>query len=234
MGDRKRGRRGGGPPRRSGPRPSTRRSTLPKEVVEEVRATARRGRVEDVLGLLETAVAAIEKGKSAEAQRLAEQAKRLANRSGAVREILGLAYYEGGRFREALRELLAYRRISGRADHNHLIADAHRALGSPEKAVPLAREALRAKVPPESKAEAIVVGGAALADLERYDEAVALLRAFRTNPDAARPFDLRVWYMLGDVLERAGRSREAEREFRRILRHDPEAFDVAERLAALS
>jgi len=79
-----------------------------------------------------------------------------------------------------------------------------------------------------------VVGGAALADLERYDEAVALLRAFRTNPDAARPFDLRVWYMLGDVLERAGRSREAEREFRRILRHDPEAFDVAERLAALS
>ena len=201
--------------------------------MEEVRATARRGRVEDVLGLLESAVAAMEKGKATEAQRLAEQAKGLATRSAAVREILGLAYYEGERFREALRELQAYRRISGRADHNHLIADAHRALGTPEKAVPLAREALKARIPPESKAEAIVVGGAALADLGRYDEAVALLRAFRTNPDAARPFDLRVWYVLGDVLQRAGRTRDAEREFRRILRHDPDACDVAESLASL-
>jgi hypothetical protein len=36
------------------------------------------------------------------------------------------------------------------------------------------------------------------------------------------------------VLERAGRPRDAAREFRRILRHDADAFDVAERLAALS
>jgi Tetratricopeptide repeat len=38
----------------------------------------------------------------------------------------------------------------------------------------------------------------------------------------------------GDILERAGRRSEAAEEFRRIVRHDPAAFDAAERLAALS
>ena len=48
-----------------------------------------------------------------------------------------------------------------------------------------------------------------------------------------RPFDLRVWYVTGDVLERAGRPAEAKDEFRRILRHEPGAFDAAERLSRL-
>jgi hypothetical protein len=37
-----------------------------------------------------------------------------------------------------------------------------------------------------------------------------------------------------DVLERGGQRDEAARLFRLILRHDPEAFDAAERLSALS
>jgi predicted TPR repeat methyltransferase len=60
-----------------------------------------------------------------------------------------------------------------------------------------------------------------------------LLRRFDRGGDAARPYDLRVWYVTGDVLERAGRTREAARAFRRVVDHDPEAFDAAERLARL-
>ncbi len=202
-------------------------------MAEEVRATARRGAAADALGFLEEAVAELERGHPAEAARRAAKAKSLAPRAATVREVLGLAHYRAERFRDALRELGAYRRISGRADQNHVIADCHRALGAPEKAVPLAREAMSARIPPEARAEAAVVGASALADLERYDEAIAILRRFRTNPQVARPYDLRVWYVLGDVLERAGRGKEAAREFRRILRHDPGAFDAAERLSRL-
>lgn len=187
-----------------------------------------------VLGLLERAVAALDRERAEEAIRHAEDAKRLATRSGAVREILGLALYRAERYREALRELQAYRRLSGRDDQNHVIADCHRALGSPEKAIPLVRDALRAPISREAKAEAVVVGGAALADVGRFDEALALLRGYRTNEEKAHPYDLRVWYVLGDVLERAGRTRDAEREFRRIVRHDADFFDTAERLARLS
>lgn len=144
-----------------------------------------------------------------------------------------MTFYRLARYREALRELQAYRRLTGRADQNHLIADCHRALGAPQKALPLVREALDARIGAEARAEAAVVGGAALADMRRYEEALTLLRRFDRGGDAARPQDLRVWYVMADVLERAGRSLEAARVFRRILDHDPNAFDASDRLAAL-
>jgi tetratricopeptide (TPR) repeat protein len=224
---------------RAGPgardRPSARvRSSLPRDVIEDVRATARGERAGEVLRLLERAVDALGRDRPAEAVRAASEAKGAAPRSSAVRETLGLALYRSERYREALRELQAYRRITGRSDQNHLVADCHRALGAPEKALPLVREALAAPIGGEVKAEAAVVGGAAFADMGRFEEALTMLRRFRTSSDVARPHDLRVWYVTGDVLERAGRPRDAAREFRKILRHDPDAFDVAERLAALS
>jgi tetratricopeptide (TPR) repeat protein len=170
-----------------------------------------------------------------DAQRLAGEAKGAAPRSWSVREAYGLALYRGGKFQEALRELQAYRRLSGHPDQNHVLADAHRAVGSPEKAIPLVQEALRAeRIPAESRAEAAVVGGSALADLGRYEEALSLLRRFDRKGDETRPHDIRVWYVIADILERAGRRDEAVERFRRILRHDPDAYDVAERLAALS
>ncbi|MGH2663754.1 MAG: tetratricopeptide repeat protein [Actinomycetota bacterium] len=201
--------------------------------MEEVRAAAGGVRASDALDLLERAVVALERGRTAQAERDAGTAKRKAPRSAAVREILGLAHYQAGHFREALRELQAYRRMSGRADQNHLMADAHRALGSPQRALPLIKEALRARIPAEAKAEAAVVGGSALADMGRYDEALAMLRRAAPDTDVAEPHHLRVWYVIADILERAGRPAEATRVFRRIIRHDPDAFDVPERLAAL-
>lgn len=192
------------------------------------------GKGNRAVGSLERAVAALDAGRAGDAERAAAEAKALAPRSGAVREVLGLALYRRGRFREALRELHAYRRLTGRMDQNHLIADSHRALGDPDKAVQAAREAIRERLPDEARAEAAVVGGAALADLGRYEEALTLLRPFdRGGEGPARRHDLRVWYVIADVLERSGRSRDATRVFRRILDHDPGAYDVADRLARL-
>ena len=175
----------------------------------------------------------LDDGRMSAAVSAAEVAKDHAPRSGAVRELLGIALYQAERFREALRELQAYRRITGRVDQNHLIADCHRALGAPGKAIEPAREAIHAPIDDEARIEAAVVGAAALADLGRFDEALGMVRAFRTNENAARPFHLRLWYTAGDVLERAGRRREAAQEFARVVAHDPAAFDAADRLARL-
>ncbi len=203
-------------------------------MLEELRSTARTGRAEDAARLVAEAIEALERDRPGEAVEVASRAKSLATRSALVREILGMAHYRQEQFRDALRELRAYRRISGRPDQNHLIADCHRALGTPEKAPAVVQEALSARLSPEVRAEAAVVGASALADMGRFEEALTLLRRFSTNADVARPHDLRVWYVAGDVLERAGRPREAAREFRRVIEHDPAAFDAAERLASLS
>jgi tetratricopeptide (TPR) repeat protein len=106
-------------------------------------------------------------------------------------------------------------------------------MGTPEKAVEAAREALRARVSDDVRAEAAVVGASALADLGRTEEALGLLRSLPPGRGGVRESDLRLMYVTGDILAKAGRTKEAVSEFRRILRFDADAFDVAERLAEI-
>lgn len=209
------------------------RSDLPKDVMEELQRITKPTQLRDAVSRLSRAIELLERGDSGAAVAEATKAKQLSSRSGAVREVLGLALYGQGRWQEALTELKAYRRFSGRADQNHVIADCLRAVGKPQEAVPLAEEELRAKVPNEAKAEAIVVAASALADQQRFPEALAFLGRAKTRAGVSEPYTLRLWYVRGDILARAGRREEAAAEFRKIMRHDATAFDVAERLAEL-
>ena len=221
-------------PGHRGTRAPARPAGLPREVVGELRQVARPGKADDAIARLERAVELFERGDSHGAASEAAKAKGFAPRSVTVREVFGLALYGEGRYREALTEMQTYRRMSGRADQNHIIADCQRGIGHPERAVPLAEEALTApRVPLAAKAEAVIVAASALADMKRFDQALGLLRRVRTRDDVAGPEVLRVWYVTATVLERAGRKQEATREFQKIMRHDPSAFDVAERLAQL-
>jgi tetratricopeptide (TPR) repeat protein len=196
---------------------------------------SRTGKADAAISRLGRAVALLERGDARGAATEATAAKSLAPRAPSVREVLGLALYRLERFPEALSEMQAYRRMSGRADQNHIIADALRAVGRPDRAVPLAEEALAARrVPVAAKAEAVIVAASALADQGKFDQALGMLRRIRTRDDVAGPEVLRVWYVTGDILERAGRRSEALREFRKIVRHDAAAFDAAERAAQLA
>jgi tetratricopeptide (TPR) repeat protein len=208
---------------------------LPRAVQEEIRRTVPPTKARDAMSRLGRAIELLDRGDPKAAAAEAEKAKVLAARASSVREVLGLAYYGLERWQEALTELKAYRRLSGRPDQNHLIADSLRGLGRPHEAVPLADEMLRAKgVPNEAKAEAVIVAASALADQGRFAEALAFLGRARTRDDVAEGYTLRLWYVKGDILERAGRRDEAATEFRRVVRHDSAAFDAAERLAALT
>jgi len=207
---------------------------LPREIVEELRQMVRGEKADEAISYLSRATVLLARGDAGAATKEAEKARVFAPRSSAVREVLGLAYYGCEKFKEALAELQAYRRMSDRTDQNHIIADCYRALGQPEKAVAPVEEELRAKVPQEAKAEATVVGAAALADMGKFDQALAMLRRFTQRRDVGADYDLRVWYVTGDVLARAGRREEAASEFRKVVRHDSAAFDAAERLSELS
>jgi tetratricopeptide (TPR) repeat protein len=223
--------RGGRQPRGT----PSRQATLPRELVDEIRRSTRPQDQEQVLSRLARAIELLERGDDGAAAAEAEKAKKHANRSSAVREVLGLAYYGQGRWQDAVTELKAYRRLSGRRDQNHLIADSLRGLGRPAEAVPLAEEVLRDRnVPVASKAEAVIVAASALGDQGRFAEALAFLRRASTNEDVSEPWTLRLWYVRGDILAKAGRREEASMEFRKIVRHDAGAFDAAERLAELS
>lgn len=222
-------RHGGNRPAR--PAPAT---GLPRDVMEELQRQTKPTQLRDAVSRLARAVELLERGDAGAAVAEATKAKQLSSRSAAVREVLGLALYGQGRWHDALTELKAYRRFSGRADQNHVIADCLRAIGKPHEAVPLAEEELRSKVSNEAKAEAVIVAASALADQGRFAEALAFLGRAKTKQDVSAPYTLRLWYVRGDILAKAGRRDEAAGEFRRIMRHDASAFDAAERLAELS
>ena len=179
------------------PRPST--AQLPSDVLEEVRRTARPGDQQDAISRLARAIELLERGTPGAAIKEAEKAKRFASRSAAVREVLGLALYGEGRWQEALTELKTYRRISGRVDQNHVMADCLRGMGRPAEAVPLAEEELHGTAPNEAKAEAVIVAASALADQQRYAEALAFLGRARTRDDVSETYTLRLWYVKGDT-----------------------------------
>ena len=223
-------------PRPGGNRRSrtTAQTGLPREVTDELQRVTKPTQLRDAVSRLARAAELLERGDSGAAAAEAAKARQLSPRSAAVREVLGLALYGQERWQEAAAELKAYRRFSGRADQNHVIADCFRALGKPEDVVPLAEEELRSKAPNEAKAEAVVVAASALADQGRFAEALAFLGRAKTRESMSEPYTLRLWYVRGDILEKAGRNDEAATEFRRIMRHDATAFDTAERLAGLA
>jgi tetratricopeptide (TPR) repeat protein len=163
---------------------------------------------------------------------LAEEAKNLALRSGRVRELLGLALYNSGRFKDAARELLTFKRLTASLEQNHVIADCYRALGRYEKAVEICAEVTPSRVTPELWAEIVIVASSALADQGEFDKALAWLARTELDPREVERHHLRLWYVRADVLEKAGRNKEAKKTWEAILAEDADFFDVAQRLAS--
>ena len=206
---------------------------LEDRLTAELRATARPGKGDILVKVFADAVAAFTAGDLEEAIRLGEQSKHIALRSVPAREFLGLAYYQAGKWQEAARELAAFRRMSGSNAQNPVIADCYRALRKPEKAIEICDEMDPRQVEPAAFYEGAIVAAGALADIGRADEAVARLRKLELSPTEAEAHHIRVWYVLGDLLEQQGRFTQAREWFEAVEAADPDATDASERAARL-
>ena len=157
----------------------------------------------------------------------------LAPDSPSVRELYGLTLYREGRWAAAIRQLDAYHRLTGSYDQHPVLADCHRALGHTRSVDELWDDLRHASPGADVIAEGRLVVAGARADRGDIRGALALLRRADHDLRRPRPHHVRQWYALADLYERSGDLPRARELFRRVLRHDAELSDAAERLAAL-
>ena len=208
---------------------------MPKRIRREIERLVRsEAAVADILEALAIGSAAIDLDVPERALPLLTWAKDRCPRSLAVRETLGAALYLAGEFEQAASELAAYKRMSGRNDQNHLLADARRAVGAPLDAYrPLLVEASEdERLPDEVRVEAYLVWAGSLADDADVAGALAVLRRANRELDRNRletEAVARLDYLTADLLERAGEGERARTIFRRLADQLPDWLDVAER-----
>jgi tetratricopeptide (TPR) repeat protein len=165
----------------------------------------------------------------------ARYAKAKASRVPIVREALGLVSYHAGNWAEALSELRAVRRMTRTDTHIAVIADAERALGRPERALDLAKEAAGSQLPREVEIELRIVAAGARRDLGQFDAAVVSLQGPDLNAAKRDPWSARLFYAYADNLAAASRRDEAIQWFLNAAEADEEEeTDAADRAAALS
>lgn len=164
----------------------------------------------------------------------ARAARAMAGRVGVVREAAGLTAYLAGEWADALSELRTARRITGRPDHLHVMADCERALGRPEKALAYADDPAVSGLDQATRVELVIVLAGARRDLGQVDAAVVLLQDPARRTTAKRPWAARLWYAYADMLLAAGREDQAREWFSTAADVDTDGeTDAAERLLEL-
>ncbi|MER5267844.1 hypothetical protein ABTZ99_37665 [Actinosynnema sp. NPDC002837] len=165
----------------------------------------------------------------------ARYARTKAARVAVVREAAGLAAYHAGEWAEALSELRTARRMSHGTGHVAVMADCERALGRPERAIELAREAQVSQLSPDEAVELRIVAAGARRDMGQLDAAVVALQGDDLDEKRRDPWSARLFYAYADNLEAAGRTEEAVKWFLNAAQADDDnETDAAERAFDLS
>ncbi|MGQ0678524.1 MAG: hypothetical protein ACT4OM_02505 [Actinomycetota bacterium] len=198
--------------------------------MREIQGTAREGEGPKVAELISQALESFGEQNFERTAALAAQAKLLAPRSICTIELLGLALYYLGRWKDALRELLTYRRLTASLEQNHLIADCYRALQRPDRALEVCSEVRREATELQVWTEIMLVAAGALSDQGDLPGALAMLRRADQGAATVEEHHLRLWYFTADLLQRSERRREAAALWQRIAAEDPDFFDVQDRL----
>jgi tetratricopeptide (TPR) repeat protein len=164
----------------------------------------------------------------------AQAAKRLAARVGVVREACGIAAYRTSRWAEALSELRAARRMTGRDDYLPIMADCERALGRLDRALALVREAKATELERVTEIELRIVESGIRRDQGLPEAAVIALQVPELTAGRLRPWSARLFYAYADALLAADRADEARDWFARAAEADTEGeTDADDRLNEL-
>lgn len=209
---------------------------LPRAVRKEIDRVIGPGpRARDVALALSVGAAAIDEGLVAPALEALTWAKHGAPRVASIREAYGVALYLAERYGEALTELQAYRRMSGRNDQNHLIADSLRALDRGlDRVAAVARELVEdPQAPADRRAEATLVWAGATADAgEVHTARVLVRRALDGARDDAAEHVLRLRLFAAELAGREGDVAERDTQLRAIAALDPAFLAEADLEAA--
>jgi len=169
-----------------------------------------------------------------QAYRYAQAARRLAARIGVVREVNGITAYQTGRWAEALTELRAARRLTGRGEHLALMADSERALGRPDRALELVHSDDAKRLPRAAQIELRIVESGIRRDQGLADAAALALQVPELADGRLRPWSARLFYAYGDALLAAGRPEAAREAFSRaVVADEDEETDALARLDEL-
>lgn len=228
-------------PRRGRDRPGRRRvpkpaipddvPRLPSGVWRDIDAATAHGLAPEVARAVSGA-AELADSEPERATALLRWAKDTAPRSAAVREALGVDAYRRGDFETAARELAAYRRLSGRQDQNHLLADSLRATGRRDRVRELV-DAMGPDVDEERRVEAHIVHAGALADAGDVLRAREVLERVGGEPAVAAPHHLRLWYLAAELSVELGDVEHAAELLDAVVTIDPDFLDAADWLAEL-
>jgi len=179
-------------------------------------------------------VAASVSEDAVEAYEYALEARRLAARVGIVRETCGIAAYRAGHWAEALAELRAARRLTGRTNCLPLMADSERALGRPDRALAIINDPASGTLDRETQIELRIVESGIRRDQGLAAAAVVALQVPELSDGRTRPWSARLLYAYADALLAAGRADEARDAFAQAAEADTkDETDAADRLDQL-
>ena len=176
---------------------------------------------------------ALDRERFDEARRIATPLLRELANVAAVHEVLGLAAYRTGKWKQAATELETAQALHPSVELMPVLADVYRAqrrFGDVERVWTEIREISPA---PDVLAEARIVAAGAQADQGDLKAALRIMGRSSDVPKRVRDHHLRQWYVLGDLHDRAGDTLEATRWFELVARHDRDFVDVVDRLRAL-
>lgn len=218
---------------RKRPRPGTHRDRHAAALVDRLSAAVGPRRAERLASRLAEAADDFANDRLDDAARILSGIAREAPNVAEVRELLGLVRYRQGRWRPAIKELEAFRQLTGSVEQNAVLADCRRAVGQHGEVNTLWEELRDVSPDAALVTEGRIVAAGDLADQERLDEAIALLARGWRWPKRVMPHHLRRAYALADLYERAGDPLAARALFERVAELDPDLGDAGARAVAL-
>ncbi len=193
---------------------------LPRWIRDEITRSTPKERREAAIRELENGVEAFAADRYKPAAAALRKAKAASSRSATIRELLGLSAYHIGNWDEALKELRAFRRMSGETDQMPIEMDCLRALGRSNdvgKTYDLFHELGGGR---DTDNEARVVYASHLVDEGRVDEAWKVINArLVSNPPESL---VRRWAVGARVAHAAGDDAAAAKFLAAIRDHDAE------------
>ena len=161
-------------------------------------------------------------------------ARARAARVAVVREASGEAAYAAGRFKDALAELKAARRLSGDPIYLPMMADCERAIGRPDRALALARDPAVEQLDEDGRVEMLIVASGARRDQGDVAAAIRTLDVPELRSRSRASWAPRVRYAYAEALLADGQVEQAREWFERAAGLDAERHtDAEERVAEL-